>query len=253
MDSCLKLLEYINKVAKEPMVLTDGEFRETFGVYPVSRVVLSDSFFQKDDCTMCGKCCPNETTAWTREGMSRILNATEKDFTMWGLDPNVVSEITSRVFEHVVYINGKPVTFYVSDKDPNQDAFKLEWHDRKEQPRCHWLFEKDGTHRCRIHPVRSVTCGLPHCRMLHSTSNQTTTIGMYQFGRNWRLKCPVQFGAFDEASTQSRIVWLQRLYETAKDCGVDTFLPEILHYLHSGNRSSAVFEAKPKTKLFTVR
>jgi hypothetical protein len=63
----------------------------------------------------------------------------------------------------------------------------------------------------------------------------------------------VEFGPLDEESTQTRILWLERLYATAEDCGIDTFLPEILHYLHQGNRSSTVFEAKPKKKLFTVR
>jgi Fe-S-cluster containining protein len=245
----MKIMEYVNKVAKEPIALNG----EPFGAPPVQRVVINESFFWKDDCTMCGKCCPNETTVWTEEGLGRILGATEEDFTKWGLNFSVICEIASRVNQQVVDINGKEVAFYVSDKDKPNEAFRLEWPDRKEQPRCHWLFEKDGTYRCRIHPVRSVTCGLPHCRFFHSAATHTTTIGVSQFGRNWALKCPVEFGAFDEASVQTRILWLERLYETAQDCGIDTFLPEILHYLRQGNRSPAVFEAKPKKKLFTVR
>lgn len=248
-ESSIKLLDYVNKVAKEPITL-DGQ---PFGVLPPVRVVLNDSFFQKDDCTMCGKCCPNETTVWTKEGMNRVLNATPEDFTVWGLDPGIVSDLTDRIVENVLFINSKPVTFYVSDKDKNHEAFHLEWSDRQAQPRCHWLFEKEGTYRCRIHPVRSVTCGMPHCRFFHSTSSRTTTIGLSQFGRNWRLKCPVEFGPADEESVQTRILWLERLLATAEDCGIDTFLPEILQYLRQGNRSSAVFEAKPKRTLFTVR
>lgn len=249
-ESSMKILEYINKVAKEPILLNG----EPFGTPPAQRVVLNDSFFWTDGCTMCGKCCPNETTVWTAEGLRRMVSSTDSDFTKWGLDRSVVGEIESRIKEQVVDINGKEVVFFVSDKDKNSEAFRLEWPDRKEQPRCHWLFEKDGTYRCRIHPVRSVTCGLPHCRFFHSKATHTTTIGVSQFGRNWALKCPVEFGrAVDEASTQSRIFWLERLYATAQDCGIDTFLPEILAYLHAGNRSSAVFEAKPKKKLFTVR
>lgn len=248
-ESSIKILEYINKVAKEPILLNG----EPFGYYPVDRVALNESFFFKDDCTMCGKCCPNETTVWTEEGLRRMMNSTQEDFTKWGLNFYVIQEIARRITEQVVDINGKEVAFYVSDKDPASEAFRLEWPDRKEQPRCHWLFEKDGTYRCRIHPVRSVTCGLPHCRFFHSQATHTTSIGVSQFGRNWRLKCPVEFGPFDEASTQTRILWLERLHATAEDCGIDTFLPEILKYLHEGNRSPAVFEAKPKKKLFTVR
>lgn len=248
-ESSVKILEYINKVAKDPIVVNG----EPFGNPPAQRVVLNDSFFWKDDCTMCGKCCPNETTVWTLEGHSRILHTSPEEFAKWGLDYSVMREMDERVVSTSVDINGKEVLFFVSPKDKNSEAFRLEWPDRKEQPRCHWLFEKDGTYRCRIHPVRSVTCGLPHCRFFHSKATHTTTIGLSQFGRNWALKCPVEFGEVDEASTQTRILWLERLYATAEDCGIDTFLPEILYYLHAGNRSSTVFEAKPKKKLFTVR
>lgn len=248
-ESTLKLLEYVNKVSKEDIILNG----QPFGNSAVKKVVLNDSFFQKDDCTMCGKCCPNETTAWTSEGLQRIVKSTPDDFTKWGLNQEVLYEIQERIQEQVVDINGKEVLFFVSDKDSSKEASRVEWADRKEQPRCHWLFEKDGTYRCRIHPVRSVTCGMPHCRLFHNVNTHTTTIGVSQFGRNWALKCPVEFGPFDEASTQTRILWLERLYATAEDCGIDTFLPEILEYLHAGKRSSTVFEAKPKRKLFTVR
>lgn len=248
-ESSVKILEYINKVAKEP-IMVNGE---PFGNPPAQRVVLNDSFFWKDDCTMCGKCCPNETTVWTTEGMNRVNSTTAEEFERWGLDFGVMSELHKRIKTHIIHINGKTVPFFTSDKDSAKEAFRLRWPDRKEQPRCHWLFEKDGTYRCRIHPVRSVTCGMPHCRFFHSQASHTTTIGLSQFGRNWALKCPVEFGEVDESSTQTRIFWLERLYATAEDCGIDTFLPEILYYLHAGNRSSTVFEAKPKKKLFTVR
>lgn len=248
-ESSLKILEYVNKVSKESIVLNG----QPFGTPPAEKVVLNDSFFQKDDCTMCGKCCPNETTVWTQEGVNRILHTPQGEFEKWGLDYGVIYEIGSRIKPTPVNINGREVLFYVSDKDKTREALHVEWPDRKERPRCHWLFEKDGTYRCRIHPVRSVTCGMPHCRFFHSQASHTTTIGLSQFGRNWALKCPVEFGEVDEASTQTRIFWLERLYATAEDCGIDTFLPEILYYLHAGNRSSTVFEAKPKKKLFTVR
>lgn len=248
-ESSMKLLEYIDKVAKEPIVLNG----QSFGTPPVTRVTLNESFFQKDDCTMCGKCCPNETTVWTEEGLRRIMSSKLEDFTRWGLDYGVVLDITSRIKIQVATINGKEVSFFVSDKDKSSEAFHLEWSDRKEQPRCHWLFEKDGTYRCKIHPVRSITCGMPHCRFFHSAKTHTTTIGLSQFGRNWALKCPVEFGPVDEDSVQTRILWLERLNDAANDCGIETFLPEILEYLHAGNRSPAVFEAKPQRKLFTVR
>lgn len=248
-ESSTKILEYINKVSKESITV-DGQ---PFGHAPVSRVVLNDTFFFKDDCTMCGKCCPNETTVWTAEGLERIRTAKPEHFSVWGLDFSAVDEINERVSEVVHNINGREVTFYVSSKDKPDEAFKLGWPNRKEQPRCHWLFEKEGTYRCRIHPVRSVTCGMPHCRFFHNQNSQTTTIGVSQFGRNWALRCPIEFGPFDEESVKSRILWLERLNATAQDCDIETFLPEILDYLHAGNRTPMEFVSKTKRKLFEVR
>lgn len=250
-DSSTKILEYINKVSKEFMIV-DGN---AFGYAPVDRVVLNESFFLKDDCKMCGKCCPNETTVWTKEGLDRINSAVPADFERWGLDFSSVDEIRSRMKTVVHSINGKNIEFYVSDRDSNSEAFKLSWDDRKGQMRCHWLFEKEGTYRCRIHPVRSVTCGMPHCRFFHSETahETTTTIAVSQFGRNWALKCPVEFNEVDEESVQTRILWLQRLNDSANDVGVETYLPEILDYLNAGNRAPHEFVHRVRRKLFTVK
>lgn len=250
-ESSTKILEYINKVSKEFMIV-DGN---AFGYAPVDRVVLNESFFLKDDCKMCGKCCPNETTVWTKEGLDRINSAVPADFERWGLDFSSVDEIISRMKTVVHSINGKNIEFYVSDRDSNSEAFKLSWDDRKEQMRCHWLFEKEGTYRCRIHPVRSVTCGMPHCRFFHSETahETTTTIAVSQFGRNWALKCPVEFNEVDEESVQTRILWLQRLNDSANDVGVETYLPEILEYLNAGNRAPHEFVHHVRRRLFTVK
>ena len=250
-ESSTKILEYINKVSKEFMIV-DGN---AFGYAPVDRVVLNESFFLKDDCKMCGKCCPNETTVWTKEGLDRINSSVPADFERWELDFSSVDEIRSRMKTVVHSINGKNIEFYVSDRDSNSEAFKLSWDDRKEQMRCHWLFEKEGTYRCRIHPVRSVTCGMPHCRFFHSETahETTTTIAVSQFGRNWALKCPVEFNEVDEESVQTRILWLQRLNDSANDVGVETYLPEILEYLNAGNRAPHEFVHRVRRRLFTVK
>lgn len=252
-ESSTKILEYLNKVSKEFMIV-DGN---AFGYAPVDRVVLSESFFQKDDCQMCGKCCPNESTVWTREGLERINSAKPEDFEIWGLDFEAVQEIKDRMKTVVHSINGKNIEFYVSERDSFSQAMKLKWADRKEQSRCHWLFEKEGTYRCRIHPVRSVTCGMPHCRFFHSETahdtTTTTTIAVSQFGRNWALKCPVEFGPVDEESVQTRMLWLERLNAVAQDIGLETYLPEILEYLKAGNRQPKEFVCRVRRKLFTVK
>lgn len=240
-ESTVKLLDYINKVAREPMIVNG----QPFGAPPVKEIFINESFFWKDGCQMCGKCCPNETTVWTHTRIHEVSMSTEEDFTRWGLDREVLHEISSRIQTVIVNVNSKDVPFFVSpaDKDPQ----RVEWEDRKEQPRCHWLFEKDGTYRCRIHPVRSVTCGMPHCRFFHNTHTHKTTIGLSQFGRNWALKCPVEFSPYiDEESVRSRMLWLSRLQDAADDCGVRTWLPEIL----DGLQTLHPFALPKRKKLF---
>lgn len=237
-DSSLKLLEYVNKVAKEPIIV-DGE---PYGhINPVG-VKLNDTFFMKDDCQMCGRCCMVETNAWTEEGVRRMKAAVPDDFNKWGLSIEIMGELYTLLEEHVHDINGKKVTFYSVPKIKTKDAMVVSWPDRKPSPRCRWVFEKDGTYRCLIHPVRSVTCGMPHCRFYFSHSTRVTSIGLSQYGRNWALKCPVEFEPhLDEESVKSRMHWLKLLADTADDMGIRTWLPEILHFLESGGRHSHQF------------
>lgn len=246
-DSSMKLLDYINKVALEPIVLDGDEF----GTPPPVEVRLNDSFFFKDGCQMCGKCCPCETNAWTREGMCRIQEAKPEDFTKWGLSIEVLGELETLVQREEHDINGKTVVFFSIPKPKKGEYLTVEWPDRAAQPRCRWLFEKDGTYRCLIHPVRSVTCGMPHCRFHFAQATRTTSIGLSQFGRNWALRCPVKFEEYvDEESVQSRILWLKRLNATAEDCGVRTWLPDVIRYLEAGNRRPHRFLSLSPHKLF---
>ena len=94
---------------------------------------------------------------------------------------------------------------------------------------------------------------MPHLRFVHNQNTHHTVIRVIQFGRNWALKCPVEFGPEDEKSTQSRIDWLRRLYHSSQDLGIDTWLPEILEYLDSGKRVATRFYEEKKKKLFEIR
>lgn len=249
MDSCSKILEYLKKVSKHPITVNNHVLLP----YAPDEVILSQSFFFKDNCVMCGKCCPNETTVWTQEGMNRIKCATPRDFSKWELEYSVIDEIMQRVVTEVVNINGIDVEFFVSAKDKDKDAYKVAWSDRKQCNRCHWLFEKDSTYRCRLHPVRSVTCGLPHCRFFYNAKSNRTSIGVSQYGRNWALKCPVDFEQFvDEQSIESRLLWLKRLNAVADDCRLETYLPEIIDYVQQGGRVERVFKSSCN-KLFQTR
>lgn len=242
-DSSIKLIDYINKVAREPIML-DGQM---FGVLPPTSVKLCESFFAKDDCKMCGKCCPWETNAWTQEGVDRIRQATPEEFNVYELNYGVLGRLEELIQEEHHTINGKDVVFYSVPKPDKECAMYVSWPDRQVQPRCRWLFEKGGTYRCQIHPVRSITCGMPHCRMLHQVRTRTTFIGLAQYGRNFRLKCPVKFcEGIDEKSIQSRMYWLKRLDAAAHDIGVTTWIPEIVEYVDSGKRIPVVFDKKRK-------
>lgn len=237
-DSSLRLLDYLNKVAKEPIILNGKEYGTPF---PHS-VRLSDSFFMKDSCIMCGRCCMRETNAWTEEGMKRIKSSVEEDFTKWDLDYGVLPSLLESIEERVYNINGKEVTFYSCPKLPEKECPVVSWDDKPARYRCRWMIEKEGTYRCSIHPVRSITCALPHCRFYFSRSTRATSITLSQYGRNWALKCPIKFEpVLDEEGVQNRMLWLGRLNDAAKDCGIDTWLPEILYYLNEGYRKPCTF------------
>lgn len=245
-ESSQKILEYLNRVSKVPMVVNG----QLFGNSPVSSVTLRKSFYLKDSCEMCGKCCPNETTVWTSEGYQRILNESDDSFLKLGLNPEIRSKVIDNLITTEMVVNGKSCQIFTHPSDTGKSANRLSWSDRGEVERCHWLFEKDGTHRCSIHPIRSVTCGLPHIRFLYIRRTNHTYIGTVQFGRNFALRCPIKFTEFDEESVQSKIMWLKRLRDCSYDLGVDTFLPEIVDYLDSGGREEVTFSLSCRKKLF---
>ena len=245
-DSLLKTISYIGGVAKEPILINGVRY----GYLPPLRVTITESFYYKDNCTMCGKCCLNNTQAWTDEGFSVIEQASEKEFNQFELDFNSVAELKASLEKRVLNVNGNDIEFWVCPSVPKSKALIIGWHDREPSPRCRWLFEKDGTYRCKIHPVRPITCGLPHIRFFQVEKTRHTTIGTSQFGRNFRLKCPVEFSQVDESSIATKIYWLKRLQNCADDLKIETFLPEIISYLENGGRSRVTFSANSRRKLF---
>lgn len=247
-ESSIKLIEYVARVSKEP-IYVNGEL---CGNLPPKAVIIKPSFFKKDDCVMCGRCCVNETAAYTAEGMRRILNCTDLQFEELGLEPLNCSKLLSGLNEVCYDVNGKPVKFWIYPKDSRADANKLYWPDRGSKTRCHWLIEMSGTYRCSIHPIRPITCAIPHMRFMYSTRSHNVSIGTYQYGRNHRLGCPIKFEGFDEESVQNKLSWLKRLLIVADDIGVNTFLPEIIHYLESGARVPKTFYPETQKKLFSI-
>ena len=247
-DSSFKLIDYINRVSKVPLIV-DGK---PYGHPAPESVSIKASFFMKDDCTMCGRCCVNETMSYTSEGMQRILQANKKDFDQLGLNYTVASQLVNKLKKVEHDINGNLVEFWVSPKDSRREAQKLYWPDRGEKARCHWLIQSEGFHKCGIHHIRPTTCAIPHMRFMYCTRSKNTCVGTYQYGRNHKLGCPVKFSGYDESSVQGKLRWLHRLNHIAEDMKVDTFFPEIIKYLEDGNRTPTVFYPHAKKKLFSI-
>lgn len=132
-------------------------------------------------------------------------------------------------------INDQEVTFY---------SYKLEQNDLylptrgRIIPRCTWSKEYEpGIFKCRIHPVVSLTCDMPHLRFSYVSRSGTVSLGIQQFGRNWALKCPVRFkepsseSEFNEAR-ESRLRKLNRLDKLVHEFGSETWIPEMIEYIN---------------------
>lgn len=241
-ESSLKLLDYLSKVAKEQIIVDGVPFNEKV---PES-VTLSESFFWKDNCVMCGGCCGNETVVWTQEGLNRIMDYVQADCSNEGIakvSSEDMDDLSCLIQEKVVNINGHDRVFYICPKDERHGG---QWHDyegRGEKQRCHWVREKDGKLLCGIHPIRSVTCALPHLRFFKVKKTNRTVLRVMQYGRNHKLGCPVEFGEASEEGMADKIFWLKVLNDCANDLGISTWLPEIIEYLEAGNREPATFGA----------
>lgn len=246
-ESSLKLLDYLAKVAKEQIIVDGVPFEEAV---PES-VTLSDSFFWKDSCAMCGKCCINETVVWTDEGINRIMDCLESggegenngNVGIVNIDPDDLEELSQLIEEKVVNINGQDRVFYVCPKDKQ---YAGQWHHfegKGDRQRCHWMRELDGKFVCGIHPIRSVTCALPHIRFFKVKKTNRTVLRTMQYGRNSKLGCPIEFEGPSEEGMQDKIHWLKVLNDCAVDLGISTWLPEIIQYLEEGNREPATFGA----------
>lgn len=237
MDSIYKLIDYIAKVSKEPITIDGKVILDK----PVTQVTVSDKFFLKDDCTMCGRCCPNENTAYTQSRWRSFTHTLIEEFENLGLNYSDAQMLFAHAEKKLINVNNRDVIFYSHPKDNSKECNRINYEDRPNIERCHWVFEKDGKYLCKIHPVRSITCGMPHLRFFHNKNTGHTSLGVSQFGRNWALGCPVNFEGIDEASVQTRIFWLKELKQASDDLGIRTYLPEVIDYLESGNRRPHTF------------
>ena len=221
----------------------DGEDLKT-----PKRVILTDSFFREDNCNVCGICCSGGfNTVYTSEGISRITYCPSEEFKnprLYGSHPipeQNRDKLLESMITHTSVINGKEYTLYESPCLPAKEANNIVLpHKPNAGSRCRWMIDDvPGLYRCGIHPIRSITCGIPHCRFNYSNGSDTTKIGLGQYGRNWRLGCTIDLKntPYNLASLQERKKWLSRLNDSANDLEIKTVLPYILEYIDTVDES----------------
>lgn len=228
-DNISKILFYVEMVTKDP-IDADG----TIYYKRKEHIKLQQSFFYVDGCVNCGGCCVAESNVYTPKEYEHIMKCTEAEFNESDLDYSEIYRLREGIHEEIHIINGKEIPFYVYDLEKNNMFLPVR---NKILPRCSWLkLYDDGNYKCKIHPVVSLTCDMPHLRFTYSTTG-TVSVGTQQFGRNWALKCPVKFlepqneEHFNQIR-ESRIRKLNRIDHVANELGVETWVPEMIKYIN---------------------
>ena len=231
-DNISKLLQYLAVVSKDTVkVVNKKGIEETYGD-KIESICLNKTFFYSDSCFMCGGCCPSESNVYTESEYKAIKDATHKTYEVWGLDYSYNEKLKEGLHVQTVTINNKDIHVYQYNKDENIMYLPVRG---REINRCSWCFEDNQHHyKCRIHPVRSITCIMPHLRFFHKSKSHSTSMGISQFGRNWQLGCKVAFKEpesekeFDDIKL-SRISKLERLNQVGLDMNIETYLPEVIN------------------------
>lgn len=234
-------MQYLLPLSKGPITI-DGEVFDK----PRERISLSPAFFNIDGCDSCGKCCCiTENLLLTQHEYERLMTYKDQDFIDYGLQVENLHNLQNTIVPKKHVINGKEITVYECP-ERKQTMIVDTKNPEKERDVCYHLFKKeDGVYRCKIHPVRSITCRMPHTRVF-ANSHGSISIGISQYGRNWALGCGVKFRApatnaeFEEVKA-SRIAQFEYLVAVANDLNCDTYYPELIKYVQK-----ATFENYPE-------
>lgn len=264
LDSSYLMLKDLSYLTKNPLEIVGKNFSEKFPAKHGVRV--NDSFFFKDGCEICGRCCVNEENVWTESTIAPFFKDAEnhkEDYIVDEIDfpfevkMSLVDEFKSSLETREVFVNGKSKTLWISVRDKNGPIVTFTGKPkRKAQRRCRWLNSGEdhtiGEHwcKCKIHPYRSVTCRIPHIRIKQSSDGNYGILGVQEYGRNWQLGCPVKFKPeIDEDDIRSKINTLTVLKQYADDLEIETYLPEVIRYLEEGGRTGCLIENNVTKKL----
>lgn len=241
MDNTSKIIWYLRLVAKEPIQIDGRE--EWVGI---TGIKLASTIFNTDGCEVCGDCCcVHEDNVYTQHEYDKIMNMTDDEFRAEGFefgpegfDPWWLTKLKTKLLLEKHIINGKEIPFYISKVEDVKLTRVHTSEDKKNilVPRCTFTRrDPDGLTKCSIHPVRSITCDMPHVRFIYR-KNSTVSIGIVQYGRNWAMGCPVKFHEpVDEIEWQKNkdnvLRKLKHLNRNAEDLNIETYLPEVIEYL----------------------
>lgn len=231
MNNIDKILQYLIPMASENIEI-DGEIIEN----KVNSIVLSDKFFDIDGCNMCGHCCPPEHNVYVQFEYDAIMEYDLESIKEYGLPTHYLEDLKSNLDKSTHNINGKEVSLYTFNK-----KYPMMYLPRKgkEVQRCYWVHKRDdGCIVCGIHPVRSITCRMPHMRIFLNKRTGNVSITNTQFGRNWALGCQVEFHSPRtpeefESSKQGKLEKLRYLQKIADEFNIGTYLPEICEYIEN--------------------
>lgn len=259
MNNIDKILQYLIPFSKDAIQIDD-----TLICYPITSIVLSPHFFEIDSCNMCGHCCPPEHNVYTQFEYEAIMDYDVANLDEYGLPRRYVEELKSNLVKSEHSINGKLVNLYTFAKPFPMMFLPRKGENGKEVPRCYWVHKREDGHIvCGIHPVRSITCRMPHMRVFHNKKSGRVSITNSQFGRNWALGCLVEFltpctAEQFEAVKAGRLEKLRYLFKISEDINVSTYLPEVIKYVedipfdnYKDYLNKNVLEKRPK-KFFQI-
>lgn len=225
-----KLFQYLQCFSIHPI-----EFQGQIIGDEIYEIKLNDTLFYTDNCMMCGGCDPAESNVYTATEYKRIVESTEEDFQKAGLDFKYLTKLKDGLCSKELNINNKIIKVWEYKNEHNELYLPTR---EKVLKRCTWCYQDDThTFKCRIHSVESITCVMPHLRTYHVKGSHRASLGIYQFGRNWALKCPVVLQPpHDEVEFEhnkaSVIAKLEHLHQVGADLNISTRIPEVIDVIH---------------------
>lgn len=230
-----RTLEYLLQFAKADIQVDDRVIHQ-----PINSIELSDTFFAIDSCVMCGYCCLYTHNVYTQSEYDKIMSYDLKNLEAYDppLPARFIEDLRVDMIPSVHTINGKEVTLYTSAKEPiNIFLPKRDRAKGKNVDRCHYMYVRpDGYRVCGVHPVRSITCRIPHMRVDRNRKLGKVYLSTRAYGRNWAIGCPVDFPLPKtveefEASKADKLEKMEYLLRVAKEYNIETWLPEVIDFI----------------------